>query len=194
MASSRLTRAARLLRSAAERLRSPPPDRAFSGAAGTGESQGREGVLAAAAVAVVGSGLGLWLMPPALAYAGEAAGGQISVSTAAAGGSTAGSTAGYVVDREKKGRFLFGGERRLLPSLFRSFDRVTRLCCCRLRRSCWEVWFSLRVKLGSDIGGLAGYALCGLSHLLCGSRLVERRRLNRCCLAIGTVLFLAVLY
>jgi hypothetical protein len=151
MASSRLPRAARLLRSAAERLRLPPPDRAFSGAAGTGVSPGREGVLAAAAVAVVGSGLGLWLMPPALADAGEAAGGQISVATAAAGGSTTGSTAGSVVDREKKGRFLFGGERRLLPSLFRSlpssrslsavvayrggsFDRVTRLCCCRLRR------------------------------------------------------------
>ncbi|GJN02418.1 hypothetical protein PR202_ga19767 [Eleusine coracana subsp. coracana] len=118
MASSRLPRAARLLRSAAERMRSPPPVRAFSGVAGTGESPNREGLLAAVAVAVVGSGLGLWLMPPALADSGEAIGGQISVAAAAGAGST-------VENREKKGRFLFGDSFR--KRVFFNYEKRIRL-------------------------------------------------------------------
>lgn len=131
MASSRLPRAAHLLLSAAGRLRSPPSARAFSGAAGTdGASPGGEGVLAAVAVAIAGSGLGLWLMPPALADSGEAAGGQISVAAAPGAGST-------VENREKKGRFLFGGESRaaLLPcSVSLTRARSLSLGCYYLRR------------------------------------------------------------
>jgi hypothetical protein len=56
-------------------------------------------------------------MLSALAGVVEAASGQISVAVAATGGSTA----GFVVDWEKKGpRLLFGGERRrrFLPCSF----------------------------------------------------------------------------
>ena len=98
-----LPRAARLLRSAVGRLRSPPPARAFSSAAATetGAGNGREAVIGAAAVAVAGTGLGLWLKPPSLADSGEAPGGQISVAGAGAGATEA---------REEKGWFLFAGE------------------------------------------------------------------------------------
>ncbi|XP_062226095.1 calcium uptake protein, mitochondrial-like [Phragmites australis] len=115
MASSPLPRAARLHRSAAGRLRSPPA-RAFSSAAGTGPSPGREGVLAAAAVALAGSGLGLWLLPPTLADSGEAAGGQISVAAAGAG---------TVEERETKGRFLFGDSFR--RRVFFNYEKRIRL-------------------------------------------------------------------
>jgi calcium uptake protein 1, mitochondrial len=106
-----LPRAARLLRSAVGRLRSPPPPpaRPFSSAAGTGTGTGagtgREAAIVAAAVALAGSGLGLWLKPPSLADSGEAVGGQILV-------------AGATEAREEKGRFLFAGERPVLPACF----------------------------------------------------------------------------
>jgi len=107
-----LPRAARLLRSAVGLLRSPPPPpaRLFSSAAGTGTGAGagtgREAAIVATAVALAGSGLGLWLKPPSLADSGEAVGGQISV----AGGG------GAAEAREEKGRFLFAGERPVVPA------------------------------------------------------------------------------
>ena len=111
-----LPRAARLLRSAVGLLRSPPPPpaRLFSSAAGTGTGTGtgtgagtgREAAIVATAVALAGSGLGLWLKPPSLADSGEAVGGQISV----AGGG------GAAEAREEKGRFLFAGERPVVPA------------------------------------------------------------------------------
>jgi hypothetical protein len=64
-------------------------------------------VIAAAAVAVAGSGLALWLKPPSLADSGEAPGGQISV---------AGATEAR--EEEEKGWFLFAGERPPFPVCF----------------------------------------------------------------------------
>jgi hypothetical protein len=61
--------------SAVGRLRSPPPARSFSGAAGTCESPDREGAVAASAVVTVGSGLGFYLMASVVADAGDTAGG-----------------------------------------------------------------------------------------------------------------------
>jgi len=72
---------------------------------GTGAGTGRETAIVATAVALAGSGLGLWLKPPSLADSGEAVGGQISV----AGG-------GAAEAREEKGRFLFAGERPVVPA------------------------------------------------------------------------------
>ncbi|XP_066348260.1 calcium uptake protein, mitochondrial-like [Miscanthus floridulus] len=110
-----LPRAARLLRSAVGRLRSPPPARAFSSAAATetGAGNGREAVIAAAAaVAVAGSGLGLWLKPPSLADSGEASSGQISV-------------AGATEAREENGWFLFADSFR--RRVFFNYEKRIRL-------------------------------------------------------------------
>ncbi|PUZ47885.1 hypothetical protein GQ55_7G202000 [Panicum hallii var. hallii] len=113
-----LPRAARLLRSAVGRLRSPPPPpaRPFSSAAGTGTGTGagtgREAAIVAAAVALAGSGLGLWLKPPSLADSGEAVGGQILV-------------AGATEAREEKGRFLFADSFR--RRVFFNYEKRIRL-------------------------------------------------------------------
>ncbi|CAL5026592.1 unnamed protein product [Urochloa decumbens] len=116
-----LPRAARLLRSAAGRLRSTPPPsaRLFSSAAGAdtvaGAGAGREAAITAAAVAVAGSGLGLWLKPPSLADSGEeAVGGQISVAGAAGAGA-----------REEKRRFLFADSFR--RRVFFNYEKRIRL-------------------------------------------------------------------
>lgn len=103
----------RLLRSAVGRLRTAAPAgrAAFSSAAATTEAKAtvREGVIAAAAAAVAGSGLGLWLMPPALADSGEVARAASAGQVAAAGQISAG--AGAVEERhEKRTRFLLAGE------------------------------------------------------------------------------------
>jgi len=136
-----LPRAARLLRSAVGRLRSPPPARAFSSAAATetGAGNGREAVItAAAAVAVAGSGLGLWLKPPSLADSGEAPGGQISV-------------AGATEAREEKGWFLFAGERPPFPVCFLLMRYLSSVSVFaegfggHRRRRCCLVWLWLIV-------------------------------------------------
>jgi hypothetical protein len=95
---------AALLRSAARRLGTTPARRAaFSSAASPAPASGREGVIAAAAVAAAGSGLGLWFMPPALNDSGDASAGQISAAASAG--------AGAVEERhERRRRFLLGGE------------------------------------------------------------------------------------
>jgi hypothetical protein len=124
-----LPRAARLLRSAAGRLRSPPPTpaRLFSSAAGTGTgvAAGREAAIIAAAVAVAGSGLGLWLKPPSLADSGEtAAGGQISV---------AGASAGVAEARKEKRWFLFAGERPASSPFASSRRAISSLPPCLMK-------------------------------------------------------------
>uniref|UniRef100_A0A804RMG4 EF-hand domain-containing protein n=1 Tax=Zea mays TaxID=4577 RepID=A0A804RMG4_MAIZE len=83
-------------------------------AAETGAGNGREAVIAAAAVAMAGSGLGLWLKPPSLADSGEAPGGQISVTCAAS-----------TEAQEEKGRFLFADSFR--RRVFFNYEKRIRL-------------------------------------------------------------------
>uniref|UniRef100_A0A0D9W6U6 EF-hand domain-containing protein n=1 Tax=Leersia perrieri TaxID=77586 RepID=A0A0D9W6U6_9ORYZ len=119
MAPLLLPRAA-LLRSAVRRLRSPEAAaaaRAFLSSAAAAEAPlGRDGALAAAAVGVVGSGLGLWLMPPSPADSGEVGDspvGQISVG------------AGAADERRERRRFLFGDSFR--RRVFFNYEKRIRL-------------------------------------------------------------------
>lgn len=118
----------RLLRSAVGRLRTAAPAgrAAFSSAAATTEAKAtvREGVIAAAAAAVAGSGLGLWLMPPALADSGEVARAASAGQVAAAGQISAG--AGAVEERhEKRTRFLLADSYR--RRVFFNYEKRIRL-------------------------------------------------------------------
>lgn len=76
-------------------------------------------MIAAAAVAVASSGLGLWLKPPSLADSGEAPGDQISVACA-----------GATEAREEKGWFLFAGERLPFPVCFLLLRYLCLRVCC----------------------------------------------------------------
>jgi len=146
---------------------------------GTGAGTGREAAIVATAIALAGSGLGLWLKPPSLADSGEAVGGQISV----AGG-------GAAEAREEKGRFLFAGERPVVPACvllvcdlsvsvlagrFNLIDGLARsglwgFCCCgrrRRRRYCFVlVWLGLLLCIRM-FGALRGKAtkLCQVASL-----------------------------
>jgi hypothetical protein len=99
-----------LLRSAVGRLGSPL--RAFSAAVPAPprrDSRAAEAAALAAAVAA-GSGLGIWLLPTSRPLADSGQGDLTAVAGAGYGEAEE--------EREEKGRFLFGGAPRALPSFF----------------------------------------------------------------------------
>jgi hypothetical protein len=100
-----------LLRSAVGRLGSPL--RAFSAAVPAPprrDSRTAEAAaLAAAAAVAAGSGLGIWLLPTSRPLADSGQGDLAAVE---------GAGYGEAEEREEKGRFLFGGAPRALPSFF----------------------------------------------------------------------------